>query len=730
MSVIARHATFCDLPAIESLCDVESHILEKHWGPYSLNRLMERSSLSCCAMDDHGGLIGFATFHHFPTLGDLPAATYLDDIAAMWKCDDLDEWSPSKTIALTFFHAEHMHEEEVLNEILTMALNYFPEVQRILLLLPSNVPLFKPLIGNFDPIQMRDDVDVDAANVQVFQTTRLYVMGQLIVRVAMVEDHDDLTPIFKAQKEGADEYGEFFLAQMIQGQDENNKALVAELNGRAVGLLSLTADVDLSSLQDSFELEPYDFFVQGYAEEAVRVHENHVARIARLKAEHQEKIEEVKREARAEVEEVFQQELQEYLEHEKEKDEDDDSKTPEQKAEQEAERKRIQDEELAKQIAQAEQDALMEVGEFEEDPEPDVDLGSLESNAVCVTLFCLDPHVDSQVHRVLQPALEMFPDKEYCLMTVPHTAHHSAIMRLMRPVKPRLGNAFSHALYLCHRAALITPQEVVRASPKDASEVAEFLEGEPEAPAYATALSVEASASEVMILKVLGQIAGVARAKPCAQPDVYPKYYELEKFIEPSHYGADEHIELESVVVNPIFYRSVPEMLLQIQKLTGACCTYCTLPSHVPIPDSLHCMTLVPVRRQEPSSPPADINPSKTALAHNFLRPDGPPVLLHTNYRLLCQCKRDVDSRVVVVGSCDTAMGFLDALMAVPYLSLHSITVVAAGGLPTSEPKYRHGKLAFSDAENLRHYTHGRCQVNSGSMAVNPKPKPQNPKPR
>ena len=39
------------------------------------------------------------------------------------------------------------------------------------------------------------------------------------------------------------------------------------------------------------------------------------------------------------------------------------------------------------------------MGEFEEEAEPSVDLESLVSNAVCVTLFCLDPTLDSQVHH-------------------------------------------------------------------------------------------------------------------------------------------------------------------------------------------------------------------------------------------------------------------------------------------------------------------------------------------
>eukprot|EP00961_Rhodomonas_salina_P038227 514103-Rhodomonas_salina.1 len=86
MSVIARHATPRDLPEIEALCEVESHILEKHWGPFTLGRLMERSALSCCAVDDRGSVVGFACFHHFPVSADI-CCTYLSARSAMSGSD-------------------------------------------------------------------------------------------------------------------------------------------------------------------------------------------------------------------------------------------------------------------------------------------------------------------------------------------------------------------------------------------------------------------------------------------------------------------------------------------------------------------------------------------------------------------------------------------------------------------------------------------------------------------
>ena len=48
--------------------------------------------------------------------------------------------------------------------------------------------------------------------------------------VCRVEDHDDLVPIFNQQSEMLSQtYGEYFLAELIEAQDDNMKCLVAEV---------------------------------------------------------------------------------------------------------------------------------------------------------------------------------------------------------------------------------------------------------------------------------------------------------------------------------------------------------------------------------------------------------------------------------------------------------------------------------------------------------------------
>uniref|UniRef100_A0A8C0GND5 Cilia- and flagella-associated protein 61 N-terminal domain-containing protein n=1 Tax=Chelonoidis abingdonii TaxID=106734 RepID=A0A8C0GND5_CHEAB len=88
-----------------------------------------------------------------------------------------------------------------------------PEVHFILLFVPNNVDL-----GSI--------VDVDFT---LFVCHRHQHCPQLYIRKARVEDYDDLMPIFMHQNEILREtYGEYFLAELIDAQDEKNHAVVCE----------------------------------------------------------------------------------------------------------------------------------------------------------------------------------------------------------------------------------------------------------------------------------------------------------------------------------------------------------------------------------------------------------------------------------------------------------------------------------------------------------------------
>ena len=90
----------------------------------------------------------------------------------------------------------------------------------------------------------------------------------LYVRAAEPEDFDDLIPIFNSQSEVLKtQYGahDFFLAELIEAQNEHQKCLVAVVDGHAVGLMSLSSQVELGVLKECFDVGAYDGLDNAFA---------------------------------------------------------------------------------------------------------------------------------------------------------------------------------------------------------------------------------------------------------------------------------------------------------------------------------------------------------------------------------------------------------------------------------------------------------------------------------
>ncbi len=96
---------------------------------------------------------------------------------------------------------------------------------------------------------------------EVYSISRTKYLRGVIIRRAKEEDHDDLVPVFSTQSESLRErYGEFFLANILSMETVGSGTLVAEAEAKAVGLLSLTTEVNLDSLLEFFDLTQYHGF--------------------------------------------------------------------------------------------------------------------------------------------------------------------------------------------------------------------------------------------------------------------------------------------------------------------------------------------------------------------------------------------------------------------------------------------------------------------------------------
>ena len=123
---------------------------------------------------------------------------------------------------------------------------------------------------------------------RVFFSSRVLVLPFIEVRDARQEDHDDLADVFNSQSETVTEaYGEYFIAELIAAQSANNKALVAQVKDKAVGLMGLTSEVDVKLLRQCFELDPFDNLLKPEFMNAVRRRREHILEERRKQAEEQ-----------------------------------------------------------------------------------------------------------------------------------------------------------------------------------------------------------------------------------------------------------------------------------------------------------------------------------------------------------------------------------------------------------------------------------------------------------
>ncbi len=113
---------------------------------------------------------------------------------------------------------------------------------------------FDPVRDYFEelPCQQRDvlkEVRGIHPNSTLYFSSRVIVLPYVEIRDAKQEDHDDLADVFNSQSDTVTEaYGEYFIAELIAAQNTNNKALVAQVKDKAVGLMGLTSEVDVKLL--------------------------------------------------------------------------------------------------------------------------------------------------------------------------------------------------------------------------------------------------------------------------------------------------------------------------------------------------------------------------------------------------------------------------------------------------------------------------------------------------
>lgn len=390
-----------------------------------------------------------------------------------------------------------------------------------------------------------------------FRCERAAVVPTLGTREAKVEDTDDLVPLFE-QKQSSESCACFnvedtALADMIESQNQANRALVATYEERAVGLVAVSIDIDLTALQSCFELEPYPDISESQS------------------------------------------------------------------------------------------------GSTSEDQD---DIAAAHPNnhgAFAMTLFCLDNKFKSRASDFFPAMFALFPDRNYCVLTAPPDMRSdSHLLRKFTSVPSKPGSTFTHSLFLLHRDSLLAPKHlIVTHFDKSQHAVSTLCEA-----GLQTALErcssgedediEEAVFAAVVNDKVVGIVVLDSRSASTNELNLLKNCYDVESSIPFERHRARSQAFVSHCLVQPAYSRHTRFIIKECMQLFDKTVLY----HRASDVDSISRTILeefVPVKCRHDSK--------RNEALHFFSR------------RFSCDTKRQICSRIVVVGATSCAVGFLNTLV-------------------------------------------------------------------
>ncbi|XP_056620849.1 LOW QUALITY PROTEIN: cilia- and flagella-associated protein 61 [Triplophysa dalaica] len=611
------------------------------FGRVNVIHLLEKANLAVTLSTSKDKVLAHASF------SDHPMEELVDQ--ACWENyftnpDNAQKMTPLNTLFLRLFVAQPSFSIGGAKEIVRTVFNAIVELEHICLMTPYRGPLEAGLEKIFGPLTcLKEEIQSP-----VYVCHRHNHCPRLHVRRARVEDHDDIMQIFADQIESLVEtHGPYFLSELIESQGEENHAVVCEIEGCVVGFVSLSDHIDLKLLNTCFELGAFEELRKTNAvdqtvkpEEPTPSEEEHLTSCVSVEGE---------------------------LDPGEETQGGDPSDTS------------------LPENAESRDTASCE------DSEPD-----RSPNAFCIQLFTMEKRFEMRSADLLPYLFTLYPDREYCVISVPKPAPEFPLLQSFLRIIPRENSTFPHELYLCHRWGLLRTLEVRVAVSDDIPAVQTLIKSLNQEKSVRDDLDLflqarkdaDGAALQAFVFRVKAQIVGLMIIRDEEDIEFIQANFDIERFMYFSHHQREEHGRLCHFILNPICQHHGKHFFKEALRLAHKTCLYYPLYPTQHSHENVSSRSLAAVLNfMVPVSPRRQIiypleELGINAPSRHITRQQDPFALYYTNRKLSMEPKVTINSRIVVVGASDTGLAFLEALTFSPHLRFNNLTLISTHGLP------------------------------------------------
>uniref|UniRef100_A0A8B9KE83 Cilia- and flagella-associated protein 61 N-terminal domain-containing protein n=1 Tax=Astyanax mexicanus TaxID=7994 RepID=A0A8B9KE83_ASTMX len=581
----------------EQICELLSPTAAAVFGRVNVIYLLEKANLAVTLSTAKNQILAHAAFLDHP-IGDLVDQASWEEFLQIHY-----NGAPLNTLFLHLFVARSSFAAESAKEIIRYNEN--------------TVHVFGPCICT--PLKVLQQQTS-------FKSCCIYPVSNNIMS-SRVEDLDDITTLLVEQtKAQASSYGPYFLADLIEAQDETNHVAVCENEGIAVGFMSVSSEVNLTLLNQCFELSPFDGLLKiNPADQTNETEEPQQDQPTEENTEHHSEI-------------ILTQESNEV------------STEPIR-----AHTKDCTGSNVGSEPAQS-------------------------PNAFCIQLFlkgtdrdfCIIsvPKLDPEF-PLLQTFLRAAPRPFSNLPQELYIFHRTGLLKSLQVRVP-----------VCDDTVAV--QRLVENLSLDKAlmdDLDMFLKARRDP---------DGTPIQAFVVEIEEQIVGIVLIRNEQDIEYIRANYNIENFVYFSHYQLEEHGQLCHFALHPTFQHYTKHILKEVLRLAHKSClyylvypTYCSQQENNAfvsyLTAALKCMVPVQPRRQiiYPLEE-LGINAPSTLITKQQV----PYALNHINRKLTLEPKVTVNTRIVVVGASDTGIAFLESLVFCPHLQFNNLTLISTHGLP------------------------------------------------
>ena len=324
-----------------------------------------------------------------------------------------------------------------------------------------------------------------------------------------------------------------------------------------------------------------------------------------------------------------------------------------------------------------------------------------DSSAFVVTMLCVDPEYEAQSADFLAHAFAAFPRKDVCAISLHTAAPELPLVDIATTRVSAKDQDQDHTLHLAHRAGQL-PGFAVRLAAGDgghldAEAISEMLGDDADARANVRSFRAcvdgyRNGTHAAVVATCEDQVVGFATFTLNVEVDPLISCFQLDDYVDVDAHRKDGYADLEECVLNPIFSHKRAFMMTEAMRLLKK--------------------TAIAYRlAMEPNQPPppevVGVDFQLVAGRRNHLGFDASFALFIFTARIAATHREQVNQRVVVVGSTESALGIVERLLTIPECVFNNVTLLAVGGLAVGGPasyynKASLAKLALERADSNR----------------------------